>query len=91
MLLEIQNRLLKTDKAVLAVSESALEEMRSIRHDIKNQCQVMELMIDTGKYDELKEYFRSMNEQLEMDTPALFSDSGNQILDSILNMEILRK
>ena len=90
LLLEIQNRLLKTDKEVLAVSESALEEMRSIRHDIKNQCQVMELMIDTGKYDDLKEYFRSMNEQFEMDTPALFSDSGNQILDSILNMEILK-
>ena len=90
LLLEIQNRLLKTDKEVLAISESALEEMRTIRHDIKNQFQVMQIMLEEEKYDELKQYFFSMNEQFKREMPTQFCACGNQLLDSILNMEIMK-
>ena len=89
-ILEVQNKLLEADKKMLIISEQAIEEMRSIRHDMKNQNKVMEIMLEEGRYDDLKEYFRSMKKSYTSSTFSGFINCGNQLVNSIVNMEILK-
>lgn len=86
----VQNKLLEADKQTLVISEQAIEEMRSLRHDMKNQINVMRMMLDDGKYDELKEYFDSVVRQINQATLSEFIDCGNQLINFIVNMEILK-
>lgn len=88
--LEVQNRLLEADKQMLMVSEQAIEEMRALRHDMKNQHKVMGIMLKEGRYDELKEYFRSMEGKFDISYLSEFIDCGNSLVNSIINMEILK-
>lgn len=88
--LEVQNKLLKADRQMLVVSEQAIEEMRSLRHDMKNQHHVMELMLKERKYDDLAEYFHSADKRLNQTTMSEFIDCGNQLVNSVINMEILK-
>ena len=39
---------------MLVISGQAIEEMRALRHDMKNQHKVMELMLSENRYDDLK-------------------------------------
>lgn len=72
---------------LLAVSESNVEELRKVRHDVKNQYIYMRELLVGKKYDELDDYFTEM---LGTFAKPLFSsiDSGNKSVDSVLNMEI---
>ncbi len=88
--LEVQNKLLEADKQMLIVSEQAIEEMRSLRHDMKNQHKVMGIMLEEGRYEELKEYFRSMEVKFNISCSSEFIDCGNSLVNSIINMEILK-
>lgn len=88
--LQVNNKLLEADKQMLIISEQAISEMRAMRHDIKNQYKVMELMLDEGKYDELKKYFTSMNDSFYTETGNSFIDCGNTLINSVINMEILK-
>lgn len=89
-ILNVQNKLLEADKQTLQVSEQAIEEMRSLRHDMKNQQKVMGIMLEEGRYDNLKEYFRSMSGKLDQSMLSEFIDSGNKLINSVVNMEILK-
>lgn len=88
--LQVNNKLLEADKQMLIISEQAISEMRAMRHDIKNQYKVMELMLGEGKYDELKKYFASMNDSFYTETGNSFIDCGNTLINSVINMEILK-
>ena len=89
-ILEVQNKLLEADKQMLIISEQAIEEMRSLRHDMKNQHKVMEIMLAEERYDDLKEYFSSMEKSYTQATFGGFINCGNQLVNSIINMEILK-
>lgn len=88
--LEVQNKLLEADKQMLVISGQAIEEMRALRHDMKNQHKVMELMLSENRYDDLKKYFESVDEKLYQSTINEFIDCGNQFINSVINMEILK-
>lgn len=88
--LEVQNKLLEADKQMLIVSEQAIEEMRALRHDMKNQHKVMGLMLEEGRYDDLKEYFHSISGKFNQTCLSEFIDCGNQLINSVINMEILK-
>lgn len=88
--LSVRNKLLEADKQMLIISEQAISELRSMRHDIKNQYKVMEIMLGEGKYDELKRYFASMNESFLKEAGNSFIDCGNTLINSIINMELLK-
>ena len=75
---------------MLIISEQAIEEMRSLRHDMKNQHKVMEIMLAEERYDDLKEYFSSMEKSYTQATFGGFINCGNQLVNSIINMEILK-
>lgn len=88
--LEVQNKLLEADKKMLVISEQAIEEMRALRHDMKNQHKVMQLMLRENRYDDLKAYFNSSDEKLSQSTLSEFIDCGNPLVNSVINMEILK-
>ena len=73
---------------MMVVSDQAMEEVREIRHDIGNQYAVIKMMLQKKQYDELEKYFDSMN--IVFEDIVRFVDCGNSMLNSIINMEILK-
>lgn len=86
--LQIENKLLESDKKMLQLSDKAIEEMHELRHDIRNQYMVMDVMLSEGRYAELKEYFESMKSDFSRQTQRV--NTGNHVIDSVINMEILK-
>lgn len=70
----------------MSLSQENLDEMRRIRHDIKNQINYMQLILEQGKYDELRKYFNELNGKVAL--PLSFSDCSNRVIRDVLNMEI---
>lgn len=61
-------------------------QMRTWRHDYKNQLQVMKAHLELGEYQELSDYIFHLNEELtQIDS---FIKTGNVMLDAILNSKI---
>ncbi len=89
--LAVENKLLEADKQMLTISEHALEEIRSFRHDVNNQFHVMQLMIKEGKTEELSDYLRSMYASVVYSHLGVpYVNTGNDLLDSIINMEMIK-
>ena len=57
-------------------------ELRKFRHDIKNHFICMEYLFNTGKTDELQNYFKDLDESFSFQQKL--SLSGNDIVDAIL-------
>lgn len=63
--------------------ESMYKKMRGWRHDYHNHIQAMQASMALGKYDEVTEYLRSLNEDLKnVDTTV---KTGRVMADAILN------
>lgn len=88
MMLEVDKKLMQADIKMLSLSEQIAEDMRELRHDIKNQYLVMDVMLKEKRYDDMQEYFRNMKN----DFAAFphFTDCGNKDINSIMNMETLK-
>lgn len=86
----VENKLLEADRQMICMTEQAIEDIRSIRHDIKNQYKVIELMLEEGKYDDLKDYLNSLSDLMVENVGLHFIKSGNSLVDSILNMELMK-
>lgn len=89
-MLAVQNKMLDADRQRLEISEKAIEEMRALRHDMKNQHGVMALLLQEKRYDELQDYFASLEKSLDVFKPGDFIDSGNALVNSVVNMEIMK-
>ncbi len=62
------------------------EQMRVLRHDYKNQLQVIKAHLDLGEYEKLNEYICQLNEEItQVDT---LIRTGNVMLDAVLNSKI---
>ena len=85
---KVENERLKANQTLMVVSDQAMEEVRGIRHDIGNQYGVIRMLIKEKKYDELEKYFNSMN--IEFEDIVRFVNCKNSLLNSIINMEILK-
>ena len=88
LVLEVDKKLMEADIEMLSLSEQVAEEMREMRHDIKNQYLVMGVMLKEKRYDEMENYFNSM--KTEFAQFPHFTDCGNAALNSIMNMETLK-
>ena len=88
--LTLDNRLLEADRQMLQLSQQAITNLQSLRHDIKNQFRVMEIMLNEGRYEELKALFASMNDWFGSNTGMHLSACGNVLIDSIMNMEHMK-
>lgn len=84
--LQAERQRLVTEQESLKMMESSLEDLRCLRHDLKNQYAYMQILLKENRYDELDGYFRQVAENLP---PQLnYVDCGNRTMNTILNMEI---
>lgn len=88
--LQVAAKLLEADKSTLIVSQQAIAEMHAIRHDIKNEFSVMKLMLAEGRYLDLDKYLGSMTDSFLLTTASSFIDCGNPLINSVINMEVLK-
>ena len=86
MFLEAERQRLIAERESLKVTEATLEDLRCVRHDLKNQYAYMQILLKEKRYDELEGYFLQVAENLP---PQLnYVDCGNRSMNTILNMEI---
>ncbi len=88
IILEVDKKLLEADIKMLSLSEQIAEEMKELRHDIKNQYLVMGVMLKEKRYEEAERYFQDM--QSDFAAFPHFTDCGNAAVNSIMNMETLK-
>ena len=86
----LTRKLREADKQTLAVSRQAIAEMHALRHDIKNEFSVMRIMLQEKRYDDLNNYFASMTDSFFRRNGSAFIDCGNQLINSVINMEMLK-
>lgn len=75
----------KNDEVMIQMSQKNLDDMRAIRHDIKNQFAYMKLMLNSKQFDQLDKYFKSIEENII--EPLSFIDCGNSNISAVLNLE----
>ncbi len=87
-LIDYQVKAIKAESQVdqLKISKSQYEELHRIRHELKNQMSLLETLFKEKKYDEMNEYFSDICEKVHVEIDYI--DSGNSIVNSILNMEL---
>ena len=67
------------------MTEAMLHNLRSIRHDLKNQYAYMQILLNEKRYSELEEYFSELLSALP--APLNLVDCGNHTVNTVLNME----
>ena len=86
--LQAERQRLQSEKELANFTDASLEELRCIRHDLKNQYAYMQILLDSERYGELKDYFRQLSNDLPVQLYAV--DCGNRAMNTILNMEITK-
>lgn len=75
----------KNDEVLSQITQQNYDNMRRIRHDLKNQYGMMKLLLDEKKYDELSEYFLQYSDHLT--NIFQYSTCGNVVIENLLNLE----
>lgn len=83
-LLEQQIEYQKSHYKDLAISN---KEIRSLRHDIKNHLQCLNELIITNKNEEALKYIKSFGDIMTVNNRVI--NTGNSVLDSILNVKLM--
>lgn len=74
-----------TEREISEIAACSLEDLRCIRHDLKNHYSYLQILLEQQRYDELKEYLQSMQDNLPPQLTLI--DCGNQVVNTVLNME----
>ena len=83
--LQAERQRLLSEKEMTLLMETSLEDLRAIRHDLKNQYSYMDILLSEKRYDELREYFGTISENLPQSLN--YVDCGNRTMNTVLNME----
>ena len=88
--LQVENKLLEADRERIESFENTREEFHLLRHDFFNQMNILQILLEKKDYDGLQKYFDSMEKNLVHDNKYDFIDCGNSLINSVINMEILK-
>lgn len=80
-----EKKMAEADRELMRLTDKNLSDIRQIRHDVKNHFAYMGLLIESGKYDDLKKYIGQMDSDILK--PLIYIDCGNKIINVIMNME----
>ncbi|BCJ97592.1 GHKL domain-containing protein [Anaerocolumna chitinilytica] len=86
--LQAEKQRLLSERELAIMTESNLEDLRCIRHDLKNQYAYMQILLKETRYEELQHYFQQVAENLPFQLSYI--DCGNQIINTILNIELVK-
>ena len=84
-LMAVQNRV-EIDKNNYEVTQKHYEDMRILRHEIKNHDAYIKIMVEQKEYDKLKEFLTESEKQNE--TILRKNDFGNTLISAIINDQI---
>ena len=84
--LQAEKQRFLAEREMAQMTEKNLDDLRCIRHDLKNQYSYMQILLSEKRYNELQQYFAKLSENL----PAQLSmiDCGNRTVNTVLNMEL---
>ena len=82
--LQAEKQRILSEKEQTRVTEAMLHNLRSIRHDLKNQYAYMQILLADQRYEELKQYFAALQDEMPKRNLV---DCGNHSLNVVLNME----
>ena len=90
VLLELQaeKQRFLAEREMTQMTEKNLDDLRCIRHDLKNQYSYMQILLSEKRYDELHQYFAKLSENLP--TQLNMIDCGNRTMNTVLNMELAK-
>lgn len=84
--METEQQRLTFEKSYMKVIEQQYEEVRRIRHDIRQTYQVMEGLLSSGKIEEIEKYLRQEEQQIEKIIPII--RTNNEYVNAILNLKL---
>lgn len=73
------------DKSMLRMSESNLESLRKLRHELKNQYTYMKVLLERKEFEKLDAHFAEYSDKL-IDSFSV-ADCGNHVINAIVNIE----
>jgi hypothetical protein len=80
--LKAENQMIRAASEQIALSKSNLEELRKIRHDLKNKYTYMWMLLHEKRYDELNTALESFSPHNL--TPSYYVDCGNWDISAIM-------
>ena len=83
-----ENYSIKSDRYMLELTQQKLEEMRKIRHDIRNHYSYIQLLNREGRHDELDTYLAQLSDSWI--APLSSIDCGNKNVSAVLNLELAK-
>lgn len=86
--LQAEKQRFVAEREMTQMAESKLEDLRCIRHDLKNQYSYMQILLAEKRYDELQQYFSKLSENLPEQLNMI--DCGNRTMNTVLNMELAK-
>ena len=86
--LQTEKQRFLAEREMTQLTESTLEDLRCIRHDLKNQYSYMQILLAEKRYEELQEYFSKLSENLPAQLNII--DCGNRTMNTVLNMELAK-
>ena len=75
-----------SERELVTLTEKQLDDLRELRHDIKNQFSYMRILLADRRYEELDAYFQRQDIELAARTATL--NCGNRCVSIVLNMEL---
>lgn len=75
----------ESERELLRMSETRLEEMRRLRHELKNQYAYMRVLLEEKEYGKLDKYFSELSDKIA-DTVD-YTDCGNSTINAIIAAE----
>lgn len=85
LILREETQQIEKEKERFQMAEGQMEEIRSIRHDLKNQRNYMRILLKEKRYEELERYFAQSEDEISV--PKSYVKCGNKSVNVILNME----
>jgi hypothetical protein len=82
--LQAEKQRLMSEREMIHMAEASLEDLRCIRHDLKNQYAYMQILLQEERYEDLKHYFNQVSENLPSQLNMI--ECGNHTMNTILNM-----
>lgn len=80
---EVREKYVESLSKYLDISKEKQDEIRSVRHDLKNHLSVISTLIDNGNYEKAAEYIKEVNNST-IEAVDMINCTGNDLLDAII-------
>ena len=78
----VNGELVESEARYFEASVEANKKIRAMKHDMKNNMQVLQLLLEKGDYERMKEFLAEMTQQIE--SADVSAHTGDTIADAII-------